>query len=947
MWIKSMDNPVEAQKGAVFLSYAHEDRERALELVGLLDERGVRVWWDRELVAGDHWPLVLEVKLRRAQRVIVLWSRSSVRSEFVKHEAQKALHLNKLVPILIDADCTVPNGFDTVQAATITDLRQGIEQVLQALAHDPLAPLQIDPLPPPQPRQTTSTRLRIMLPGKDGRLFGRDAELERLHEAWSSRKTNVVTLTATGGTGKTSLLHRFIGSLADRNFDGATHVLAWSAYDEGSHENSRAAADAFFDQALEFFGKSMRRKGRSTSQADKALELAEAVQGTRALLILDGVEPLQNKPVVDRGRFREKGVAALVSQLARQNAGMCLITSRQPIEELSGESAPRVLSISLDRLDESAGVQLLSYLGVESGNAEKQALVQAVDGHALSLNLVGAYIERYFDGDGRRWREALSAVLGSDPSEDLGLRSASRIMESYVRLFESLDAKRIVGGGGPERDLLHLLGLFDRPVTRQTLDAVIAGKDIPGLSTILKGQTDQRWAVAVQRLRECRLIAPKNPVRPNELDAHPLVRSYFGQRLQRQNLAAWREANRRLYEHYKGLQPIKRPDTLAEMEPLFCAIQHGCAAGLQQKAWDEVYWPRISRQGKFYITSKLAAYGQDLAVLANFFSRDWQADSVDLPEDRSQYVLALAGMRLRAIGRLDHAEELLSRAVDIRRKLGKLGTASNAAELLSETRLVRGKIPLAIETARQALAMAEQDQSEPEFKNLNMMKRLSMLGDALHQHGNLIEANDVFRRLKSINDKQARGVSGRPFLYSVVGFRRYEHLITQGNWDEVIDCAKVALESTRSGAGNMLATALHKLLLGRAYLQRKKYPEAAQWLEQAVDGLRTVGMGDYLARALLARARLRLDRSELADARRDITEATEICHDAGFLLLTADCYLAAARLDILDRRNGSRTQAELRLREAAQIIGDCGYRRRDDELAELRGRLSRMPASAA
>jgi len=53
------------------------------------------------------------------------------------------------------------------------------------------------------------------------------------------------------------------------------------------------------------------------------------------------------------------------------------------------------------------------------------------------------------------------------------------------------------------------------------------------------------------------------------LDAHPLVREYFGQRLQEKSPAAWREAHRRLYEYYKGVPEKKYPDTLEEMQPLF------------------------------------------------------------------------------------------------------------------------------------------------------------------------------------------------------------------------------------------------------------------------------------------------------------------------------------------------------------------------------------------
>jgi hypothetical protein len=39
------------------------------------------------------------------------------------------------------------------------------------------------------------------------------------------------------------------------------------------------------------------------------------------------------------------------------------------------------------------------------------------------------------------------------------------------------------------------------------------------------------------------------------LDTHPLVREYFGEQLRSEQTEAWREGNRRLYDHYRALAP--------------------------------------------------------------------------------------------------------------------------------------------------------------------------------------------------------------------------------------------------------------------------------------------------------------------------------------------------------------------------------------------------------
>ena len=81
------------------------------------------------------------------------------------------------------------------------------------------------------------------------------------------------------------------------------------------------------------------------------------------------------------------------------------------------------------------------------------------------------------------------------------------------------------------------------------------------------------------KLRRARLLAGEDPDNPGYLDAHPLVREYFGEQLRSQQTDAWKECNRRLYYHYRTLAP-QLPDSFREMEPLFLAVICGCNAGL-------------------------------------------------------------------------------------------------------------------------------------------------------------------------------------------------------------------------------------------------------------------------------------------------------------------------------------------------------------------------------
>jgi hypothetical protein len=87
----------------VFISYASEDRTRARKLAEVLEAKGFSVWWDRNIIAGQTYDEVIEHELETATSVVVLWSKHSVGSEWVRNEAQVAVERGTLVPALIDA----------------------------------------------------------------------------------------------------------------------------------------------------------------------------------------------------------------------------------------------------------------------------------------------------------------------------------------------------------------------------------------------------------------------------------------------------------------------------------------------------------------------------------------------------------------------------------------------------------------------------------------------------------------------------------------------------------------------------------------------------------------------------------------------------------------------------------------------------------------------------
>ena len=108
----------------IFISYAHQDRNRARDLAERLKQEGWSVFWDRVTPVGKVWSEVLEEELNNTKVIIVLWSNYSINSNFVRDEAQEGAERKILAPALIDI-VKIPLGFRALQSADISDWKLG------------------------------------------------------------------------------------------------------------------------------------------------------------------------------------------------------------------------------------------------------------------------------------------------------------------------------------------------------------------------------------------------------------------------------------------------------------------------------------------------------------------------------------------------------------------------------------------------------------------------------------------------------------------------------------------------------------------------------------------------------------------------------------------------------------------------------------------------------
>jgi TolB-like protein/Flp pilus assembly protein TadD len=103
----------------IFLSYTREDQAAAQRFAKAFEAQGFSVWWDVTLRSGETYDQVTEEALRTAKAVVVLWSKKSVLSRWVRAEATLADRNRTLVPAMVEP-CERPIMFELTQTADLS-----------------------------------------------------------------------------------------------------------------------------------------------------------------------------------------------------------------------------------------------------------------------------------------------------------------------------------------------------------------------------------------------------------------------------------------------------------------------------------------------------------------------------------------------------------------------------------------------------------------------------------------------------------------------------------------------------------------------------------------------------------------------------------------------------------------------------------------------------------
>jgi tetratricopeptide (TPR) repeat protein len=439
---------------------------------------------------------------------------------------------------------------------------------------------------------------------------GRKAELSQLREFWSER-SGVLSLIGLGGAGKTALTRHFVDLIqADDSPDG---LFVWSFYDEPD-------ANAFLQTAYTYFtgGRTADAKGAGWFHL-----LKEALSdGGRYVIVLDGLERVQRQQTDATGIYGEMEDPLLRGFLTRIAAGSgeakAIITSRFPIADLEKWRGRGYTLIDVNPLEKESGRALLRAHGVQGDDGMLDMLMESYGGHALTLDLLGGALTRFFDGNPARIQAFAARGAAEGVPQD---RRLSEVLGIYEKLM-------------PARELALLcrLCIFRFGVDAEALESIFLGLDKEGIAGELAGCTAEELQNDLDDLVQRHLTSQDAR---GKYTMHPAVRDYFyGLFNEPEKLHAAVRQHLSSLSNRPGLGPASDKTTLDLLEEL---IYHAIQSGNTREA-EEIYRHRMG--GNDFLNAELGEYVRTYRILRAF---------PECPDKSAMYHC------LRAFGRYDDA----------------------------------------------------------------------------------------------------------------------------------------------------------------------------------------------------------------------------------------------------------------------------------------------------
>lgn len=986
----------------VFISYSHRGKgpEWKLKLLRALhvfeSQHLLDIWQDGKIRVSSFWDDDIKKAMSQADIAIVLLTQESLESEYIlnfefPHLRDRQLHDKLTVFPVVCEECDwrshdwlratqAPNGSNPLSTLS----SQAQDRIFRQLATDVAEQLSKVALADITAETATDTRLYLdkfpLTRGPDLRedkLIGREQELALLDLAFTQPHTAIVSLVAWGGVGKTMLVQHWLRRLESEQWRGTRQVYAWSFYSQGTTEDRQASEDMFLAHALEWFGVQCEP---TLSPWEKGRLLADAVAIGRTLLILDGIEPLQYPPGPMGGQLRAPGVQSLLRNVARmlprsEHQGLCLATTREPLADLvdsqrhDGGTWGSVLRVNLGNLTDDAGAALLHHAGAKHAGAaeikpddsELVAASRDVDGHALTLNLLGRFLARAHSGDIRQ----RDLVKFEDADRTIQGGTTFRMLAAFRNWFA-----RSGEFGARQLAVLQIVSLFDRPAGAGCIAELRKMPIIQGLTDSLfvrhtsvqssentaRPISDEEWNCAVSFLSDFCLVVNNIAARIEDctLECHPLVREYFVASLSEHH-CTYHHAHMRVCTYLLDSILDNRRPALASLGPMYQAIWHACQAGEQQIACDNIYKKHILNYNEYFSVKMVGAFSDEAAALHAIGGKSSKLRGDLFPNDRA-WIKSQSAYTLRAHARIESAStEMMQSAADYL-SIHDLVNASIVTDNASDLKCTLGKLGDSLELARTAILLAQRAKD-----TYRAAAAAAGQANTLLAHGDFAEAIQTFQlaeRLQALDDPRYQLLYSRPgFLWNECMLHPIEVLAWRMSLNEdderdspsvceelsLIDCVVGRVQSDMREASILLDVSLNKLIIVLSSILEnvlKRTVSAShismmQYAQEAEASIRKSGRTDQYPLFLRRAAWARWLANDVGGAVENLNEAMEIALRGPMRLEHVDILLYRARLFFRGSIYPWKSPQD-DLAVAEKLINECGYHRRDQELSDAK-----------
>ena len=497
----------------VFISYSSANSAEAQAVCAALEAAGLTCWIaPRNIVAGADWASSIITGLNTCRLMLLLFSEFSNTSPQVANEVERATH--KRVPVLTVRlqDLTLTphleyflsgrHWFEAHVPPLAQHLPALVQTVQQALATtaegqagavgkaSPSAPTTAPPLipaqtAPPLPNNLLSTNLQSNnLPEQVTSFIGREKEMRDVKSLLA--KTRLLTLTASGGSGKTRLSLQVAADVLDHCPDGAWFV-----------ELAPLADSALVSQTLAQVLGVTEEAGKPLAQT-----LTLALRDKKMLIVLDNCEHVLT------------ACARLVDALLKHCPHVQTLASSREALGIAGEQTYRIPSLSLPDVRQAQtvasvsqyeAVQLFidraqsvqSTFAVTDTNATALAqLCARLDGIPLALELAAARVRSLSVEEINSKLDNRFRLLTGGSRAALPRQQTLRALIDWS--YDLLNAQ--------EKTLLCRLAVFAGGWTLEATEAVGIGNDIEDweMLDLLTSLADKSLVVAEQEAGQTR-----------------------------------------------------------------------------------------------------------------------------------------------------------------------------------------------------------------------------------------------------------------------------------------------------------------------------------------------------------------------------------------------------------------------------------------------------------